>query len=773
MTETSRFAVDRCEASLHLSPSGKARLELLLTLPHEDRPGLLQRVGATESFIGTGGQDDISDRGFNAAWALSVSFACSLSAVVFYGLHVLYVEWRRYRQSKAVGHRTFRKYIAYRFGYWYTYTRGAAGIVLFSLSLTLLVVGGLLLQAVDGRPVADSLWCAWIWMAAPDGGGSAESSFDRAVGILVSIGGMLIFALFMSVVSSTFEALLDEFRTGSLPVIEGGHCVIIGCGPMLTTIIDELCRAAESRGGNLIVLLTPLPKVEVEALVRESGVILRGSSIVVRCGDADKEEDLRKVAVEDAEKVVIFTSRRSGASREDSDAATLNVLVTLKNNGWPRHGACIVQCELLLNRRLFTHLLPDLRSEVLTTYDCVAELMVKCSRQHGLADIVSTIFSQQGDDLYLADVAGIAGLTFREVLFRLPQAILLGVMSRESRQVEMLPAMDRQFTDEELLVVLTEDMSTVPDKITKTTEYTSSGQFLALGGEAERCSPAKRMRRADSTALLDSDAPQIVVIIGWNDIVGAAMMDIDVSVPPLSQVIVHSSVAAAIREEVLGLEQRLRRHKYRNIDVKHSVGPVFSRVQLQDLPLEKAQRILILAESSAESPRQADGQTVAVMFQVQDILQERRRSTCAIADNSPDTILLPQLLEVGSERSFLEANFRDYVNSNSLAAKIISAVCEVPQIAGIIECIVRQDVQFATRSLYDYPGARQLSVSDGGVTFDEVAVVAALSGEVAIGWSAIGATESGPWDLNPKLRNQRRPWQSGSRIAVLKRNPTP
>ena len=50
----------------------------------------------------------------------------------------------------------------------------------------------------------------------------------RGVSLMVSVGGMLITALLMSLVSDAIGSKLDELRKGKAAVLESEHTVIIG-----------------------------------------------------------------------------------------------------------------------------------------------------------------------------------------------------------------------------------------------------------------------------------------------------------------------------------------------------------------------------------------------------------------------------------------------------------------------------------------------------------------------------------------------------------------
>ena len=65
--------------------------------------------------------------------------------------------------------------------------------------------------------------------------------------------------------------------------------------------------------------------------------------------------------------------------------------------------------------------------------------------------------------------------------------------------------------------------------------------------------------------------------------------------------------------------------------------------RLEELPLEHAWMVMVLADSSYVCSNMADGQTLAVIAQVQDIILER------CGPNGSSAVIMPQLLEIASE----------------------------------------------------------------------------------------------------------------------------
>jgi len=714
-----------------------AALELFLRLPETERSRLVA-LASQDAGSNVAEKED-TEREVSSVGA---AFLAVCLLFILRLTWILYKEWKRYLSKGGSDHGNYRAYLKYRFCHWYAWTPGAPGIVLCALSLALMVCGGLLLCLVTGESLSPALWAAWIWIVAPDGGNSQETRLGCFVGLIVSCGGMLIFAMLMSVVSCSLEGMLTALQEGRAPVLEFQHCVILGWNAMIYTLIEELCNASECRGGMVIALLAPLPKLEIEAALAECDINLRNSVVVVRCGDSNRQEDLAKVNVEHASTVIILS--KPDVSREDADARTSRVLLTMRTMRWPRQGACIVECQLPRNRRLFCSLCPSPASQVLATGDFVGRLTAQCSRQQGLGGVVKSLLGFEGDEIYLAQVQGVEGFHFGDMIFALPGVVPLGLVPPEGQPM-LLPPMDYRLRGTEQLILLAEDETKLPSKVPNTPEVFSEG-FGALDCKGKRALANHGCSRHKSS--------ETVFIMGWNESIGAVMFELDTAVLGAgSRAIIYSPKAECDRTAFLENAQRRRGHRFENIAVEQRAGPLGARLHLEDLPLEDTSKILILADDSASSSAEADGHTIAVMLQVLDILAERTGSKSS-------AVIVPQILERASHKACENLGIVDFIDYNVLAAGLMTLVSQSPALNAVISELLSGTCEIRIAELGEYLPAGNFTA---GVSFEEASRAAAVAGEIALGWSA----EGGSWDLNPKDKMARRPWTHSACLVIL------
>jgi len=668
------------------------------------------------------------------------------ATIIFLGIYlgfVLYIgrivriEWKRYKNSCTSKQGPFKVYLKYRFGHWYSWTSGSSALTLCGLSATLLVCGGVCHSLTASVSISDSLWASWIWIAAPDGGGSARPG-GYIVGMFVSVGGMLIFALLVSVISAGFEEQLKLIRQGCSPVLEGGHILIIGWKLMTLDIIAELCIAEEGRGGRTIVVMGDIPKPEIEQAIQENQIDPKGSNIVVRCGDARSREDLERVAAASAQTILVLATADIG--REEADSRTLNCLLTLYSKGWPasQNAVLVVECCLVRNQRLFQSLAVT-ETEVVAVQDFVGELMVESSQQRGLCRLLNEIVGFEGDELYIAKVDGVRGKTLRELLFAFKEAVPVGIFPRgQGSDVKMLPDMDYMFTGQEELVLLAEDATVLPTEVLPTKEQ--------LTYFSQKLIQKPTRAKHEQVAFKDPEQ-ELIVVIGWNEAIGAMVTEVDALVSANSEVLVFSPHSVSEREEFLASAQKRSGWTYRNVTVSHRQGSIGARCMLEELPLEQAARIFILADNCAKSAFEADGLTVSAILQVRDILKERKDEVRL------GQVIIPQLLSASVQGAIEQCGLVDYIDSNRLSARILASVCQTPRLSSVFQAILSESgVRLYLRNLDAYKHLLKkdedctllLPHEMGEVSFAEVTSAAAALGEIALGWSVLPDTPHTP-----------------------------
>ncbi|GJP46803.1 hypothetical protein CLOM_g6053, partial [Closterium sp. NIES-68] len=134
-------------------------------------------------------------------------------------------------QAEEVAVAPFSKRLAYRVDVLFSTHSYVKSLALLSATLVLIALGGLALYAVSGKErlvLADATWRAWTYVADAGNHADSEGVGPRVVSVCISIGGMLVFALMVGLVSEGISDKVDSLRKGKSDVIEHSHTLILG-----------------------------------------------------------------------------------------------------------------------------------------------------------------------------------------------------------------------------------------------------------------------------------------------------------------------------------------------------------------------------------------------------------------------------------------------------------------------------------------------------------------------------------------------------------------
>ena len=106
--------------------------------------------------------------------------------------------------------------IDYRLDYFFSTSEWAKVILLFGLSYVLVVVGAALLVIGDSEDygtISEAAWTSWTYVVDPGAQADAPSDFiPRTVSLVVTLGGLLVFALLIGIVGESIGHKLDAPR---------------------------------------------------------------------------------------------------------------------------------------------------------------------------------------------------------------------------------------------------------------------------------------------------------------------------------------------------------------------------------------------------------------------------------------------------------------------------------------------------------------------------------------------------------------------------------
>eukprot|EP00037_Helgoeca_nana_P023945 m.250825 g.250825 ORF g.250825 m.250825 type:complete len:755 (+) comp26494_c0_seq1:148-2412(+) len=333
--------------------------------------------------------------------------------------------------------KAIRRKLKYELDYWFSTDPGAKVTSLLMFALCVALAGSVALIFMNGFDLNEALWLSTYWLADP-GGMFDEPPARRVIALVVTVGGLLLSALIVSVIGDNISNQLDELRSGVVPVVESGHSVVLGWTSKTLTICRELAEAhATQRGGHVICVLAARPKADMMA---EVAVQLKGqlghTSVVCRKGNISLLSDLRKVSIQTAKSVVLLNTQHHASSSapttqehetacialrikqlveaahvEDDDAGYPNVVIEVMDHN-------VQGCIDMLG-------IPNCATVL--TANFTGQMMVNFATSPGLHQVITELTSFSGVEVYIVSDHKCNRRPFGEALMACAGGTVIGI----------------------------------------------------------------------------------------------------------------------------------------------------------------------------------------------------------------------------------------------------------------------------------------------------------------------------------------------------------
>ncbi|KAG5580738.1 hypothetical protein H5410_051365 [Solanum commersonii] len=622
--------------------------------------------------------------------------------------------------------------------------------LLFS-TLFLIGYGGLALYAVGDGSFIEAIWLSWSFVA--DSGNHADmvGAGPRIVSVLISSGGMLIFAMMLGLVSDAISEKVDSLRKGKSEVIESNHILVLGWSDKLGSLLKQLAIANKSIGGGVVVVLAERDKEEMEMDIAKLEFDFMGTSVICRSGSPLILADLKKVSVSKARAIIVLASDENA---DQSDARALRVVLSLTGVREGLRGHVVVEMSDLDNEPLVKLVGGEL-IETVVAHDVIGRLMIQCALQPGLAQIWEDILGFENAEFYIKRWPQLDGVPFEDVLVSFPEAIPCGVKVAAYGGKIIINPDDRYVLKEgdEVLVIAEDDDTYVPGLLPEV----NKGLFPRI------TDPPKY--------------PERILFCGWRRDIDDMIMVLEALLAPGSELWMFNEVPENDREKKL-TDGGLDISGLENIKLVHHVGNAVIRRHLEGLPLETFDSILILADESVEdSIVHSDSRSLATLLLIRDIQSKRlpnkdsrsvplRHSVFSqsswireMQQASDRSIIISEILDSRTRNLVSVSRISDYVLSNELVSMALAMVAEDKQINRVLEELFAEEgnelcIKPAEFYLYDQEE----------VCFYDIMRRGRQRREIVIGYRIAAAERA---VINPAGKSKQRKWSLDDVFVVI------
>ncbi|RLN43046.1 putative ion channel protein CASTOR [Panicum miliaceum] len=749
------------------------------------------------------------------------NFSLLISLSVLYAPLVIlkYIDLvSKIRSSRDSEEVPINKRFAYRVDIFLSLHPYAKPLVLLVATLLLIALGGLALYGVTDDSLTDCLWLSWTFVADSGNHANAVGFGPKLVSVSISIGGMLVFAMMLGLVTDSISEKFDSLRKGRSEVIEQSHTLILGWSDKLGSLLNQIAIANESLGGGTIVVMAERDKEEMEADIAKMEFDLKGTAVICRSGSPLILADLKKVSVSKARAIVVLAEE---GNADQSDARALRTVLSLTGVKEGLRGHIVVELSDLDNEVLVKLVGGDL-VETVVAHDVIGRLMIQCARQPGLAQIWEDILGFENCEFYIKRWPKLDGMRFEDVLISFPDAVPCGIKVASYGGKIILNPDDCYVLQEgdEVIVIAEDDDTYAPAPLPKNLancpwQYgyivnllTAFHKLYCIAIVILVCLQVKEAvyidivhsERKPQKILLcgwrrDIDdmiavrrgylpkdfvvpkSPERILFCGWRRDIEDMIMVLDAFLAPGSELWMFNEVPEVDRERKL-IDGGLDFSRLDNITLVHREGNAVIRRHLESLPLESFDSILILADESVEdSAIQADSRSLATLLLIRDIQAKRLPYREALVSQVPQgtfsegswigemqqasdkSVIISEILDPRTKNLLSMSKISDYVLSNELVSMALAMVAEDRQINDVLEELFADqgnEMQIRPSDLY--------LRDEEELNFFEVILRARQRKEIVIGYRLEGAERA---IINPTDKVSRRRWSPKDVFVVI------
>jgi Trk K+ transport system NAD-binding subunit len=628
-----------------------------------------------------------------------------------------------------------------RLRYWFdnTMSRGPVALIAWLFLVTVLIIAitaGVVVALgldPDGRGFLDLAWAGLMrTLDAGTMGGDEGSWTFLMVMLLITLGGIFIVSTLIGILTTGIEAKLDELRKGRSFVAEHGHTVILGWSPQIFTVLSELIEANQNQRRACIAVLAERDAVEMQDEIAARIPQTRTTRIVVRNGSPIDPADLDLVNPEAARSVIVLAPEVN-----DPDPHVIKTILALTNTAGRQEGHRYHIVASLRERRNYEVARMVGRDEVqlVLASDLIARVTAQTCRQSGLSVAYTELLDFGGDEIYFKHEPALAGRSFADALRAYEDSAVIGVRRADGR-ILLNPPMETALAPDDRIIAISADDDTI-----------------RLSGGA----PAAVDEAAIRTPQPGVQAPERTLILGYNDLAGQIIGELDNYVGPGSSVLVvagRESIPEAARSS-----HELPARAFQNLSVQYRRGDTSDRGVLDALGVDRYDHIIVLSDldgrGGAQDPQEADARTLITLLHLRDI-QDRL---------GQDFSIVSEMLDIRNRELADATRADDFIVSDKLISLLLSQVSENRELGAVFDNLFDP----AGAEIYLKPAADYVEPGRE-VDFYTLLESARRQGQTAIGYrqcaSAFDHGASYGVKLNPR-KSERFTLATEDRVIVL------
>ncbi|PFG17978.1 Trk K+ transport system NAD-binding subunit [Propionicimonas paludicola] len=552
-------------------------------------------------------------------------------------------------------------------------------------------------------PDADPLEMIWAGlMHALDAGavGGDTGWAYRGVMLLVTVGGLVIVASLIGIVSSAFDEKVAQLRKGHSLVLEEGHTLILGWSNKVCPIINELAKANESRPHASVVVLANKDKVEMDDQVKRDCQRLGGTAVICRTGDPRRLAELQLARPHLARSIIVLAPEGSHDPDVEVIKAVLAIVSDTEYDGQVPH----IVAELSDPANLeAAKLAGQGRAHWVVSQEVIGKIIVQTCRQSGLSVVYQEFLDFDGDEIYLVPADGLVGRTYFDAQCAFPRCAVMGLFSDGIPRLNP-PADTVIGADDQIILVAVDDSA------------------VRIGPEPDQQNASEAPGEPPRMP-----KPERVLVLGVNQVLPMMLAQLDEYVGAGSEAVV---VTPGEPPAMPGLGK---------LAVHWIAGDPTKRSVLEGLGVGGFDHIILLADVERYGAERADSRTLVTLLHLRNLA----------AGSELELNIVSEMLDDRNRELAEVARADDLIVSDKLVALMLCQISENKHLAEVFTTLFESQGS----EVYLKPARNYVEVGHE-VDFYGVLNAARQYGETAIGYriaaQAHDADQSYGVRLNPE-----------------------
>lgn len=586
--------------------------------------------------------------------------------------------------------KTFGRKLRYRFDN--TLARGPIvliGWLLFAAALLSLPFWLYLQLDPDGidatgtKPGPDNLFSSF-WAVLGKGGFPSNGWEGRSFSILITIASLVTGGAMFAFITATTSKKLTDLKRGKGPVVESGHVMILGWGPQVYSILQQLDVANQNSPGTAVILSSTPQETMVDEIRNRVGK-LKHTKIITRSVEPSNPKILADMSVARAKSVIVLGNKGTPGS-------ITGVLSALSNLAVDSTTTVIADVN---DTAAANALMQSTQGRVVTveSQELIAQVTAHACRQPGLAAIYLDLLDFEGNEMYYEPAAEAAGHMFGEALLSYPNASLIGIR-RPDGAIWLYPPMNTVINADDYVIAIAQDDDQIIWNKTRP-ELDSFGAQTALFA-APRTPPSQTL------------------VIGWNSMAKKVLREIGDYATPGSAALVMAQAARVTSDELKDLSTQ-------NMQVITRAYDGSFQELAAALPGSSFDQVIIFGYRGKTQPADADAQTLLSLLAVNTLKQwgafgyGRARIIAEILDSN--NVELARVVAV-----------EDLVVSDRLASLMMTQLSQSPHLSPIFQQL------FGPGGVYLSAKPINYYVPSGEISYAQLVAAGRARGEVIIGY---------------------------------------